>query len=234
MAAAITASRIGPDDQQVLLVSAAGGNYQPGDWLEPKDGGNQRMMIVSAGPPTSVAASVLAPRSYSSNGMALAAAPPQFYARGGSVVADFKTQADLAPYMISGFNAAGTVQLDTVVSAAGDGGFVQLNVVCMQFEHDIPTRGARYFSVANAAEGPLKRARSNACWTRARTYRAVYGNADNNLGRNAEMKKLLSFWLCCNFGRRRLEPEEIMEKTIRPEIFKWRQIEPELILCAVR
>ena len=156
VAAAITASRIGPDDQQVLLVSAAGGNYQPGDWLEPKDGGNQRMMIVSAGPPTSVAASVLAPRSYSSNGMALAASAPQFYARGGSVAADFKTQADLAPYMISGFNAAGTVQLDTVVSAAGDGGFVQLNVVCMQFEHDIPTRGARYFSVANAAEGPVE------------------------------------------------------------------------------
>ena len=156
VAAAITASRIGPDDQQVLLVSAAGGNYQPGDWLEPKDGGNQRMMIVSAGPPTSVAASVLAPRSYSSNGMALAASAPQFYARGGSVAADFKTQADLAPYMISGFNAAGTVQPGTVVSAASDGGFVQLNVVCMQFEHDIPTRGARYFSVANAAEGPVE------------------------------------------------------------------------------
>ena len=80
VATAITASRIGPDDQQVLLVSAAGGNYQPGDWLEPKDGGNQRMMIVSAGPPTSVAVSVLAPRSYSSNGMALAASSPQFYA----------------------------------------------------------------------------------------------------------------------------------------------------------
>ena len=156
VAVAITASRIGPDDQQVLLVSAAGGNYQPGDWLEPKDGGNQRMMIVSAGPPTSVAASVLAPRPYSSNGMALAAAPPQFYARGGSVAADLKTQADLAPYMIFGLNAAGTVQPGTVVSAATDGGFVQLNVVCMQSEHDIPTRGTRYFSVSNAAEGPVQ------------------------------------------------------------------------------
>ena len=156
VAAAITASRIGPNDQQVLLASAAGGNYQPGDWLEPKDGGNQRMMIVSAGPPTSVAASVLAPRSYSSNGMALAASAPQFYAGGGSVVADFKTQVDLAPYMISGLNAAGTVQSSAVVSAATDGGFVQLNVVCMQFEHDIPTRGTRYFSVSNAAEGPVE------------------------------------------------------------------------------
>ncbi len=156
VAAAITASRIGPDDQQVLLVSAAGGNYQPGDWLEPKDGGNQRMMIVSTGPPTSVAASVLAPRSYASNGMVLAASAPQFHAPGGSVAADFKTQADLAPYMISGFNAARTVQTSAVVSAATDGGFVQLNVVCMQFGHDIPTRGARYFSVANAAEGPVE------------------------------------------------------------------------------
>ena len=156
VAAAITAPRIGSDDLQVLLVSAAGGDYQPGDWLEPKDGGNQRMMIVSAGPPTSVAASVLAPRSYSSNGMALAASAPQFYARGGSVAADFKTQADLAPYMISGLNAAGTVQSSAVVSAATDGGFVQLNVVCMQFEHDIPTRGTRYFSVSNAAEGPVQ------------------------------------------------------------------------------
>ena len=156
VAAAVSATDIGSDDQQVLLVSAAGGNYQPGDWLEPKDGGNQRMMIVSTGPPTSVAASVLAPRSYASNGMALAASAPQFHAPGGSVAADFKTQADLAPYMISGFNAARTVQTSAVVSAATDGGFVQLNVVCMQFGHDIPTRGARYFSVANAAEGPVE------------------------------------------------------------------------------
>ena len=30
------------------------------------------------------------------------------------------------------------------------------------------------------------------------------------------------------------QPEEIMKKTIRPAIFKWRQTERELILCAVR
>ena len=29
-------------------------------------------------------------------------------------------------------------------------------------------------------------------------------------------------------------PEEIMKETIRPAIFKWRQTEPEVILCAVR
>ena len=40
--------------------------------------------------------------------------------------------------------------------------------------------------------------------------------------------------LCCNFGRRGWQPEEIMKKAIRPAIFKWRQTEPELILCAVR
>ncbi len=30
------------------------------------------------------------------------------------------------------------------------------------------------------------------------------------------------------------QPEEITKKAIRPAIFKWRQTEPELILCAVR
>ena len=30
------------------------------------------------------------------------------------------------------------------------------------------------------------------------------------------------------------QPEEIMKKAIRPPVFKWRQPEPGLILCAVR
>ena len=56
VAAAITTTRIGPNDLQTFLVSASGADYQPGDWLEPKDGGNQRMMIVGAGQGASVAA----------------------------------------------------------------------------------------------------------------------------------------------------------------------------------
>ena len=50
VAAAITAPQIGANDVQTFLVSNAGVAYSPGDWLEPKDGGNQRMMIVGAGP----------------------------------------------------------------------------------------------------------------------------------------------------------------------------------------
>ena len=49
VAAAITTTRIGANDLQTILVSASGADHQPGDWLEPKDGSNQRMMIVGAG-----------------------------------------------------------------------------------------------------------------------------------------------------------------------------------------
>ena len=49
VAAAITTTRIGANDLQTILVSASGAEHQPGDWLEPKDGSNQRMMIVGAG-----------------------------------------------------------------------------------------------------------------------------------------------------------------------------------------
>ena len=56
VAAAITTTRIGGDDLQTMLVSASGADHQPGDWLEPKDGSNQRMIIVSAGQGTAVAA----------------------------------------------------------------------------------------------------------------------------------------------------------------------------------
>ena len=49
VAAAVSATSIGSNDLQVLLVSDTGTEHQPGDWLEPKDGSNQRMMIVGAG-----------------------------------------------------------------------------------------------------------------------------------------------------------------------------------------
>ena len=47
-----TSISIGGDSIQTILVQDGGVQdiaYQPGDWLEPKDGGNQRMMIVGAG-----------------------------------------------------------------------------------------------------------------------------------------------------------------------------------------
>ena len=47
-----TSLSIGGDSLQTILVQDGGIQdiaYQPGDWLEPKDGGNQRMMIVGSG-----------------------------------------------------------------------------------------------------------------------------------------------------------------------------------------
>ena len=47
-----TSLSIGGDSLQTILVQDGGIQdiaYQPGDWLEPKDGGNQRMMIVGPG-----------------------------------------------------------------------------------------------------------------------------------------------------------------------------------------
>ena len=55
VAAAISALRIASDELQTFLISDQGvqpASYQPGDWLEPKDGSNQRMMIAAAGPAT--------------------------------------------------------------------------------------------------------------------------------------------------------------------------------------
>ena len=53
IAAAVSTSRIGPYDLQPFLLNNTGAqpiSYSPGDWLEPKDGSNQRMMIVAANP----------------------------------------------------------------------------------------------------------------------------------------------------------------------------------------
>lgn len=52
-ASASTSLSIGADSLQTILLRGEGVQdiaYRPGDWLEPKDGGNQRMMIVGAGP----------------------------------------------------------------------------------------------------------------------------------------------------------------------------------------
>ncbi|MCY3963445.1 MAG: fibronectin type III domain-containing protein [Acidobacteria bacterium] len=53
-----TSLSIGADSLQTILLRGEGIQdiaYSPGDWLEPKDGGNQRMMIVGAGPVAALA-----------------------------------------------------------------------------------------------------------------------------------------------------------------------------------
>ena len=61
-----TSISIGGDSIQTILVQDGGIQdiaYQPGDWLEPKDGGNQRMMIVGAGQTSALVAAGLVFRS---------------------------------------------------------------------------------------------------------------------------------------------------------------------------
>ena len=61
VAAAITTTGIDGDDVQTFLASDSGSTYRPGDWLEPKDGSNQRMMIVGASQVSAVASAALSP-----------------------------------------------------------------------------------------------------------------------------------------------------------------------------
>ena len=75
-AAAATPPSIGPDSLQTMLVENSGVTdiaYSPGDWLEPKDGGDQRMMIV--GPGSATAMSSLAARQRAAGTMAQTAGP---------------------------------------------------------------------------------------------------------------------------------------------------------------
>ena len=147
VATAITASSIEPDDQQVLLVSAAGGNYQPGDWLEPKDGGNQRMMIVGAG-------QVSAAR----RGEPSPAAPAQFHPQ------ILKSQATVSAHSSPNFAEAVALlrrKAGSPVYSNSNSAITRLSVVCMQMGHDIPTRGARYFSVPKTAQNDVQGCQRN-------------------------------------------------------------------------
>ena len=120
-----TTSEIGGDDLQPFLMRDTGVrpvSYQPGDWLEPKDGGNQRMMIV---------------------GVTQVSAPD---AGGGQ-----------DPVVLAGgLDAMAFLGPDTPeqfpIRVSSQTRLTLLQVVCMQFDKDIPTRGARYFSKPKQAE----------------------------------------------------------------------------------
>ncbi len=143
VAAALTVTRIDGDDVQTLLVSDSGATYRPGDWLEPKDGSNQRMMIVGASQVSAVASAALSPD-----------ASPQFDPQ------ILKTQTPvsspgspqfataMAPFGVKASPAAALTSSSTIT---------QLSVVCMQqIDRDIPTRGARYFSQPKTAQDAVQ------------------------------------------------------------------------------
>ena len=172
VAAAVSTERIGSDDVQVFLVSASGADYRPGDWLEPKDGSNQRMMIVGAGQ----AAAGVSPRSlhagYSqsdqsggpgelSKSSLLTLAPLETST--GFKMSELSSEASLESYASGGPSLAEPARV-----SSGGSEIVPLSVVCMQIEQDIPTRGARYFSQPKPAEGPVQTCQRNCVLSQSR------------------------------------------------------------------
>ena len=160
VAAAIGSPRIAGNELQTFLISDEGvqpATYQPGDWLEPKDGSNQRMMIVAAGPAT--AASSNSARSveyvtaawFSSNSETFAFATHAVL-RGPSTLPALS----LASFARNRFYPLGHAGSQYNLAAST---ITQLQVVCMQQDsatYRIPTRGDRYFSQPKSAEGAVQ------------------------------------------------------------------------------
>ena len=172
VAAGVSASRIGSDDVQVFLVSASGADHRPGDWLEPKDGSNQRMMIVEAG--QAVAAALPSPRHTSFSRSDQPGVPGESSKSSlstlallgtstGSKASELPAEALVASYASGGLSVAEPVRASSTGS-----GIVPLSVVCMQIEQDIPTRGARYFSQPKPAEGPVQTCQRNCVLSQSR------------------------------------------------------------------
>ena len=163
VASTISAERIDVDDTQIFLVNASGADFQPGDWLEPKDGGNQRMMIVGTGQDAAAAAPEVLRRVHSSSGGGgrLAALTPWFNAPIGTDRGGFKSRGELTPFTASATQSHGALYPQSTQALAPDSELIRLAVVCMQSDNDVPARGARYFSRAKVAEGPVQMCQKN-------------------------------------------------------------------------
>ncbi len=142
VAAAITTTRIDGDDVQTFLASDSGATYRPGDWLEPKDGSNQRMMIVGASQVSAVASAALSPDASPQFG-------PQILKTQTAVSSPGSPQfaTAMAPFDVKASPASALTSSSTIT---------QVSVVCMQIGQDIPTRGARYFSQPKTAQDPVQ------------------------------------------------------------------------------
>ncbi len=161
VAAAISAPEIGGNDLQTFLISDEGlqpAAYQPGDWLEPKDGSNQRMMIVGVSQGTSAASTASRQplqawtSRYAPAFQSLEVAEPSVF----HGMPTFRL-ARFAPLTTSVFYSPLVVTASYV--PASEPTITQLQVVCMQQDSEsyrIPTRGDRYFSQPKAAEGPVQ------------------------------------------------------------------------------
>lgn len=131
IAAAATIQSISESDVQTMLVNVSTSEYLPGDWLEPKDGGVQRMMIVGAGNGESQSSKSSKVRNLSSRRIGVVKSgwilPTEPNVSGNSRIfthwtAGLRATDEPAPQLM------------------------HLKVVCMQVGKDIPVRGTRYFS----------------------------------------------------------------------------------------
>ena len=161
VAAAISAPEIGGNDLQIFLISDEGeqpASYQPGDWLEPKDGSNQRMLIVGVSQGTS-AASTASRQPVQAMTLRYAPAFPSLVVAEPAVFHGMPTfqLMRFAPVTASAFYSPLVVSASYAL--ASEPTITQLQVVCMQQDSEtyrIPTRGDRYFSEPKAAEGPVQ------------------------------------------------------------------------------
>ena len=161
VAAAISAPEIGGNDLQTFLISDDGlrpAAYRPGDWLEPKDGSNQRMMIVGVSQGTS-AASTASRQPLQAWTSRYSPAFPSLEVAEPAVFHGMPTfqLVRFAPLTTSVFYSPLVVTASYTL--ASEPTITQLQVVCMQQDSEsyrIPTRGDRYFSQPKAAEGPVQ------------------------------------------------------------------------------
>ena len=133
-----TPAGIGENDIQTFLVNNVGSqpaSYSPGDWLEPKDGGTQRMMVVASGQ-----AATAGPASQALPSKVQDSIMPARLARRAELRSD-QSSASLPP---------------TPRQQSMNPALTQISVVCMQFDRDIPRRGTRYFSQPKTAEGEVQ------------------------------------------------------------------------------
>ena len=163
IAAAVSASQISGADVQTLLISDQGlqqASYSPGDWLEPKDGSNQRMMIVGASQGAS-AASTASRQPVQAMTLRYAPAFPSPVVAEPAVFHGMSTfqPVRFAPFTTSVFYSPLVVSASYAL--ASESTIIQLSVVCMQKDYGIPTRGARFFSQPKTAEGLVQTCQRN-------------------------------------------------------------------------
>ena len=178
VAAAITASQIGGADVQTFLIIDQGvqsAAYQPGDWLEPKDGSNQRMMIVGMSQATA-AASPTATRYVPNLPSALVASPVALFVGQASELVRFVSFTPDMSYSAWRGSASHLAVVEPTIT--------QLSVVCMQGGNGIPTRGARYFSQPKTAEGPAQMCQRNCVLNKTSDIQECVWQCETNAGGN--------------------------------------------------